>query len=111
MTAVDESRGTIADRLHDLADELTLAAPALEADPSLVAIAGNELRIGHVYWPTTTRRMCVERITLKTCAGRPMDPMLIAHGPTELKDTDDGVVVAEKWTDNFFGDDWVVVER
>lgn len=111
VTAVVESpaRGTVVDRLRDLADELDQAAATANAGSALVAIPGNDLKVGHVWWPITNRRMQVERMTLKTVVGRPQEPMLIAHGRCEFKDKDG--FVAEAWTENCFGDDWVVVER
>ena len=74
---------------------------------TLTPIPGDDLRVGDVYLPKTSRRMVVERITIETRPGYATRPMFIAEGLT----TGISEGRALPWTETYFGDDWVAVER
>lgn len=73
----------------------------------LTPIPGDELRVGDVFVAKTDRRMKVERITLVTREGYPMEPLFEAHGPVDWTDGH----VSQDWTEFYYGTHWVVVER
>jgi hypothetical protein len=74
----------------------------------ITPIPGNDLRVGDVLLPQVGRRMVVERITLYTRPGYPFQPLLTAHGPTTFPD---GHPSLPGWTEDYYGHDWVVVDR
>lgn len=76
-------------------------------EAALVPIAGEALRVGDVFLPTVDRRMKVDRITLVTRPGYPLDPMFAAHGHMVWMDGHE----TDNWQDYYYGNDWVVVER
>jgi hypothetical protein len=79
-----------------------------EAAVQVSPIAGDALRVGDVFLPKVGRRMHVERITLGTRPGYPMQPILIAHGPVTFANDER---THPNWVESYYGHDWVVVER
>lgn len=105
-----EARGTVVDRLRDLADELEQATATADlsiATSGLFPIPGNQLRVGDRLWVNTTDVLVVEHIGLSH--GPKVNPMLKAYGTKQYGSWEPGVTCSGE--EPFFGDEWVVVER
>lgn len=77
---------------------------------AIVAIPGAELQVGDVLLPSPDSRMArVDRITLVMRVGPyHLNPLLLAHGTTKY---DNREMPFTDWSESFYADEWVVVER
>ncbi|MEU4391613.1 hypothetical protein [Kribbella sp. NPDC023855] len=104
-----EARGTVVDRLRDLADELEKTTPAsYVAASGLTPIPGNDLKVGDRLWVNPTDFMVVDRIGISHGPSLPA-PMLMAYGERQYGSWEPGKTCRAQ--EPFFGHDWVVVER